>query len=167
MKKLLISLIIIGFIAVSANAAPWAHRYNEDPSYYQPWDTTSVVQNTILRVAVEWGEGDWDGAMGSAFGMGSTTDGSGWTWYELPWFEDGGGSNKRCTNWVQFTTMGTNYWAYRIIKDANGGTNFHNGGDSWSETYSPLNAANYVYVTPEPALLSVLLLGLGLLFARK
>ena len=74
MKKLLVSLIIIGFIAVSANAAPWAHRYDNTVDG-QIWETTNVVQNSILRVAVEWGEGDWDGAMGSAFGMGSSTNG--------------------------------------------------------------------------------------------
>ena len=108
--------------------------------------------------------------MGSAVGVGTTLDGSGWTWYELPWFENGGGSNKRCTNWVQFTTMGSNFWAYRIIKAANGGTNFHNGSTDWSETYSPLSVdpdETFVYVTPEPASIFLILLGLGLMKFRK
>jgi len=168
-KILLTAIAVLGLIAFTANAAPWAHRYASDgvPADYQTWETTNVVQNSILRVAVEWGEGDWDGAMGSAFGMGSTTNGSGWAWYELPWFENGGGSNKRCTNYVAFTTMGTNYWAYRIIKAANDGTNFSNGSSSWESTYAPLSAANYVYVTPEPASIFLVLLGLGLLKFRK
>jgi hypothetical protein len=99
--------------------------------------------------------------------MGSTTNGSGWTWYELPWFEDGGGSNKRCTNYVAFTTMGKNYWAYRIIKAANGGTNFLSGSKDWAQSSSPLVVDNYVYVTPEPASIFLVLLGLGLLKFRK
>jgi len=166
-KILLTVIVAVGLITFTANAAPWAHRYDDGPaSDCQLWETTNVVQNSILRVAVEWGEGDWVGAMGSAFGMGSTTDGSGWTWYELPWFEDGGGSNKRCTNYVAFSTMGKNYWAYRIIKPADA-TNFHNGSSDWSETYTPLNAANYVYVTPEPASIFLILIGLGLLKFRK
>jgi len=78
-KVPLIAIVSVGLIAGLAKAAPWGHRYNEDPSYLQTWESTNVVQNSTLLVAVEWGEGDWDGAMGSAFGMGSTTDGSGWT----------------------------------------------------------------------------------------
>ena len=169
-KILLTAIVALALIAFTANAAPWAHRYNDVAADGQDWQGTNVVQNSTLRVAVEWGEGDWDGAMGSAVGVGTTLDGSGWTWYELPWFENGGGSNKRCTNWVQFTTMGSNFWAYRIIKAANGGTNFHNGSTDWSETYSPLSVdpdETFVYVTPEPASIFLILLGLGLMKFRK
>jgi len=166
-KLFLIAIVAFCFVAAMATAAPWGHRYDEVAADGQLWETTNVVNNSTLQAAVEWGEGDWDGAMGSAFGMGSSLDGSGWTWYELPWFENGGGSNKRCTNYVQFSTMGTNWWAYRIIKAANGGTNYLNGYNSWSESYSPLLADNYVYVTPEPASIFLMLLGLGLISFRK
>ena len=63
--------------------------------------------------------------------------------------------------------MGTNFWAYRIIKATNGGTNYHNGYGSWSETYSPLVADNYVYVTPEPTAILLILAGLGLTIRRS
>ena len=164
-KLFLIAIISIGLIAGLANAAPWGHRY-DDPTDGQIWETTNVVDNSTLQVSVEWGEGDWDGALGSAFGMGSSTDGSGWTWYELPWFEDDGG-NKRCHADVLFNNNGTNWWAYRIIKAENGGTNYLNGANGWSETYSPLSASAYVYVIPEPASIFLILLGLGLLKFRK
>ncbi len=166
-KLFLIAIVASCFVAAMATAAPWGHRYDEDLINGQTWETTNVANGTTLQVAVEWGEGDWDGAMGSAFGMGASTDGSGWTWYELPWFENGGGDNKRCHADVAFNDNGTNYWAYRIIKAANGGTNYLNGANGWAESYSPLSASAYVYVIPEPASIFLILLGLGLMKFRK
>ncbi len=164
-KLFLIAIIAFCFIAGLANAAPWGHRY-DDPTDGQTWESTNVVDNSSLQVSIEWGEGDWVGTMGSAFGMGSSQDGTGWTWSELPWFEDGGGANKRCHANVMFSDNGTNYWAYRIIKPE-ADTNYHNGSVDWSETYSPLNASAYVYVIPEPTSIFLILLGLGFLKFRK
>ncbi|GEM_PF-1711587 len=166
LKHYLIVSIALFLIAGLANAAPWAHRY-DDPTDGQIWESTNVPNNTTLQVSVEWGEGDWDGAMGSAFGVGSSQDGSGWTWYELPWFEDGDNNNKRCHANVLFSDNGTNWWAYRIIKASNGGTNYHNGSVDWSETYSPLSASAYVYIIPEPTSIFLILLGLGFLIRWK
>ncbi|MCK5852595.1 hypothetical protein KAH27_06150 [bacterium] len=171
-KTFLIAIVTSCFVAALATTTlassnPWGHRYDEDLINGQTWEITNVVDNSTLQAAVEWGEGDWDGTMGSAFGMGASTDGSGWTWYELPWFEDGAGDNKRCHADITFSDNGTNWWAYRIIKAVNGGTNYLNGSVDWAESYSPLSASAYVYVIPEPVSIFLMLLGLELIALRK
>ncbi|GEM_PF-674722 len=133
--------IIMLFVA-TAQALPWGHRYPTE----QPWQTTNVPAGTALTVAVEWGEGGWDGATGSAFGYGATRDGSGWTWVECGWFQDGSGTDKRCKTLLTFTTSGTNWYAYRMIKAANGGTSYQHGADAWSENTNVLHAVSAVIV---------------------
>jgi PKD repeat protein len=126
--------------AMAALALPWGHRYAVE----QPWQTTNVVVGSTLTVSVEWGEGGWDGATGSTFGYGASRDGSGWTWVECNWFQDGSGNNKRCKAPVTFNTTGTNWYAYRMIKAANGGTSYQHGSDAWSENTTVLYAVSYV-----------------------
>jgi len=140
MKKFTIILLI--FITSVSFAAPWGHRYNVE----QPWQNNNVQSNTTLTVSVEWGEGNWDGADGSAFGFGSSKNGSGWTWIACSWFENGSGGNKRCKTNVTFTSTGTNWYAYRMIKAANGGTTYQHGSDAWSENTNLLEAVSYVVV---------------------
>ena len=120
MKRKVLALAIVGMFltSVSLFALPWGHRY-DNATDGQVWQSTTVNENTSLRMSVEWGEGDWDGAMGSAIGYGLANDGIGWTWAELPWFEDDGG-NKRCRTDVIWGTIGTNWYAYRFIKGASG-----------------------------------------------
>jgi hypothetical protein len=155
-----VALTISLIAACSLFAYPWGHRYDTE----QPWQNTNVEENTELRVSVEWGEGGWDGAMGSAFGYGDTLDGTDWTWVELPWFEDGGGANKRTRTDVTFSDVGTNWYAYRMIKNAE--TSYQLGSADWSENAGTLAAESYVFVVPEPFMIVGLALIAGA-FARR
>ncbi|MBI9036531.1 MAG: T9SS type A sorting domain-containing protein [Bacteroidales bacterium] len=141
MKKFTFLLLLL-FLYAATQALPWGHRYDVE----QANQNITVDINTSFRVSVEWGEGDWDGAMGSAFGYGTSTDGTNWTWIELPWFEDGEGSNKRCRADVSISTPGKYYYAYRMIKAANGGTSYSFGSTDWAENLADLNATSTIIV---------------------
>ena len=82
-------LTILFILGSLSSFAQWGHRYATE----QVNQNINVETGTNFTVSVEWGEGDWTN---SEFGYGTTTDGTGWTWVSLPWFEDGDGSNKRC-----------------------------------------------------------------------
>ena len=148
MNKTLL-VIVLFLISVSlVFAAPWGHRYDVE----QAWETTSICEGQTLRFSIEWGEGDW---VTSELGYGTSTDGSGWTWVDINWFEDGGGSNKRCLVDVQFNTQGTFYYAYAMEKPA-ATTTYQHGSDAWSENVNTLSATNFVIVNdcPLPVTLS-------------
>jgi len=133
----LISLIaLFFFFSNSIFAYPWGHRYVTE----QANQNITVDINTSFTVSVEWGEGDWDATEGSMFGYGLTVDGSGWIWVDLPWFQDGEGSNKRCKTSISISIPGKYYYAYRMKKASNGGTSYSFGTDSWSENSGTLNA---------------------------
>jgi len=140
MKKIILfgALTILAF---SLFANPWGHRYPTE----QSWQDTTIDKGTTLTFSVEWGEGDWTH---SDLGYGTSTDGTGWTWVDIPWFEDGSGSNKRCKTTVTFNTAGTFYYAYRM--DKNSTISYQHGSDSWSENASTLSATSYVIVQEPP-----------------
>jgi len=164
MKKLLIVFAVISFFAISANAEPWAHRY--DGTGGQSWRASTNQNGTTLTVAVEWNQSSWNH---SDFGWGTSTDGSGWNWQDCPWFEDGSGSDKRCRTDVQFMTNGTFYYAFRIIYS--GGTFYQYGDSSWQDiaANTTINAdtASFVMIIPEPATIFLILAGLALTLRRK
>jgi hypothetical protein len=147
MNKTLLFFVLLFSVSL-AFAAPYGHRYDVE----QAWETTSICEGQTLRFSVEWGEGDWTN---SQLGYGTSTDGSGWTWVGINWFEDGGGSNKRCRVDVQFNTQGTYYYAYAMEKPAST-TTYQHGSDGWSENASSISAYNYVLVEdcPLPVTLS-------------
>jgi len=134
---LLSTLIVLGTSAAFAN--PWAHRYATEQSS----QNIAVDINTVFTVSVEWGQGGWD-VNGSSFGYGTTTDGTGWTWIDLPWFQDGEGSNKRCRAYPSITTPGKYYYAYRFILGGNSSYSF--GSDSWAENSGSLAAVSTITV---------------------
>jgi len=136
MKKnslLFLFLIITSF----AFAYPWAHRYNIE----QTNQNIVVDINTATVVSVEWGEGDWTS---TSFGYGLTTDGTGWTWVDLPWFQDGGGSNKRCKATISISNPGKYYYAYKLVKS--GVTSYSFGSDAWAENSLTLSAISTISV---------------------
>lgn len=132
MKKL---LVLILFLPVVAFSYPWAHRYAPE----QASQNIVVDVNTSFTVSVEWGEGGWDATEGSMFGYGLSTDGTGWTWVDIYWFQDGDGSNKRCKTSVSIATPGKYYYAYRMKKASNGGTSYSFGTDAWAENSGTLS----------------------------
>ena len=136
--------IIILFVVLSFSlfAYPWGHRYATE----QSWQNTTITKGSTLTFSVEWGEGDWTH---SDLGYGTTTDGTGWTWVDIPWFEDGEGSNKRCKTNVTFNTAGTYYYAYRMEKPT-GTYSYQHGSDQWSENSGTLSAVSYVTVEEPP-----------------
>jgi len=140
MRKFVFYLLFI--FSVTSFAQPYGHRYVTE----QATQNITIDINTNIRVSIEWGEGDWDGAMGSAFGYGLSTDGTNWTWVQLPWFEDGSGSNKRCRTDVIIAIPGKYYYAYRMIKAANGGTTYSFGSDTWLQNSSTLSAVSTIIV---------------------
>ena len=142
MKKLLLLFLLAFVVNNISQANPYGHRYATE----QSTQDITVDINTSFTVSVEWGEGDWDGAMGSAFGYGISNDGTDWTWVQLPWFEDGSGSNKRCRTDVSISIPGKYYYAYRMIKAANGGTTYSFGSDGWLENSSTLVATSTIIV---------------------
>ncbi|MCF8369598.1 MAG: T9SS type A sorting domain-containing protein [Bacteroidales bacterium] len=142
MKKVILLVVSIFWLCGAINAFPWGHRYTIEQSNQH----ISVAVNTNFRVSVEWGEGDWDGAMGSAFGYGLSTDGTDWTWVELPYFEDGDGNNKRCRADVSISIPGKYYYSYRMIKAANGGTSYSYGIADWAENSASINAVSTIIV---------------------
>ena len=133
---------LLFFCTVTSFAFPWGHRYSTE----QATQDITVDINTSFRVSVEWGEGDWDGAMGSAFGYGLSSDGTDWIWVELPWFEDGEGDNKRCRTDVSIAVPGKYYYAYRMIKTASGGISYSFGSDVWAENLAILAATSTLTV---------------------
>jgi hypothetical protein len=137
MKKITVLLLLM-FVYSISQAWPWGHRYITE----QADQNITVDINTSFRVSVEWGEGGWD-ADGSKFGYGTSTDGSDWTWVNLPWFEDGGGSNKRCRTDVSISIPGKYYYAYRMDK---GGTSYSFGSDGWLENLETLSATSTIMV---------------------
>lgn len=146
MKKTLL-IIVITLLCSLMFAYPWGHRYDTE----QTWQDTTIQTGTTLTFSVEWGEGDWTN---SDLGYGTSTDGTGWSWTEIPWFDDGGGSNKRCKTTVQFNTEGTYYYGFRMEKPAST-FSYQHGSDSWSENAGTLSAISYVIVQePTPVVLS-------------
>ncbi|MBK7029972.1 MAG: T9SS type A sorting domain-containing protein [Bacteroidales bacterium] len=132
MKKLLILILFLPIVALSY---PWAHRYAPEQSS----QNIVVDVNASFTVSVEWGEGDWDYPEGSMFGYGLSSDGSGWTWVDINWFQDGDGSNKRCKTSLSISTPGKYYYAYRLKKASNGGTSYSFGTDAWAENIGTLS----------------------------
>ena len=163
-KHFLIAIIAFCFIASLANADPWAHRYDGDGG--QSWQTTGIQENTTLTVSVEWNQATWTSL---DFGWGTSTDGTGWSWQDCPWFEDGGGSDKRCRTDVQFTSTLTNYYAFRLVYS--GGTFYQYGDANWNDiaanTTLSADLSSYIVVVPEPTSIFLILLGLGFLKFRK
>ncbi len=144
-RKLFITLFTI--LSITVFALPWGHRYSTE----QNWQNNTIPVGNTLTFSVEWGEGDW---VQSDIGYGTSTDGSGWTWVDISWFEDGDGSNKRCKTDIQFNTAGTFYYAYRLEKPAST-IGYQHGSDSWSENASTLSAISSVIVQePLPVTLS-------------
>ena len=76
------------FVSGNVFALPFGHRYVAKQA--DQFIVTDI--NTDFEVSVEWGEGDWTT---SSFGYGTSIDGSGWVWVDLPWFA-ASGSYKRC-----------------------------------------------------------------------
>ena len=138
MKKITFLLVLMT-ISLLSYSNPWGHRYATE----QTNQNIVVDVSASFTVSVEWGEGEWD-ANGSSFGYGLTTDGSDWTWVDLPWFENGDGSNKRCKTDVTINQAGKYYYAYRMIKNSN--TSYSFGSDSWSENSSTLSATSTIIV---------------------
>jgi hypothetical protein len=136
MKKITL-LSIISFLPFLVFAYPWAHRYTTEQSN----QNISVDISNSFTVSVEWGEGGWTS---TSFGYGLSTDGTGWTWVDLPWFQDGGGTNKRCKTNVSISTPGKFYYAYRLIKG--GITSYSFGSDSWAENSISLSAISFIDV---------------------
>jgi len=136
MKKITL-LSIITFLPFLVFAYPWAHRYTTEQSN----QNISVDISNSFTVSVEWGEGSWTS---TSFGYGLSTDGTGWTWVDLPWFQDGGGTNKRCKTNVSISTPGKFYYAYRLIKS--GITSYSFGSDSWAENSTSLSAISFIDV---------------------
>ena len=89
-KILFIAFVVMALVAFTAHAEPWAHRY--DGTGGQSWQVITNQGGSALTVAVEWNQSSWTS---SDFGWGTSTDGTGWTWGDCPWFEDGDNNNKR------------------------------------------------------------------------
>ncbi|MCD6233623.1 MAG: hypothetical protein J7K63_01100, partial [Candidatus Marinimicrobia bacterium] len=146
-------VVIVFFIPICLLANPWGHRY----STIQDWENGefNITLGEKINFSVEWGEGDWTN---SSLGYGTSNDGTNWTWQDLPWFEDGEGTNKRCSTQVQFESSGTYYYAYRLIKNEE--TTYQFGSDEWSENANNLQAQNTVKLTvnaiPNPTNVSVI-----------
>jgi hypothetical protein len=136
MKKVLFLVLVL--LPAIIFAQPWGHRYDVE----QVSQNIIVDINTPFTVSVEWGEGDWD-ADGSKFGYGISTDGTDWTWVNLPWFEDGSGSNKRCKSILSISIPGKYYYAYRMDK---GGTSYSFGGVDWAQNSTTLSAVSTIIV---------------------
>ena len=146
MKKKMF-VLLFSVLSLTILALPWGHRYVTE----QNWQNTTIQVGNTLTFSVEWGEGWWTN---SDLGYGTTTDGTGWTWVSLPWFENGDGDNKRCKTDVQFNTAGTYYYAYRMEKPETT-LSYQHGSETWSENVSTLVATSYVIVEePLPVVLS-------------
>ena len=147
MKKIFF-IFIFTLMAFSLFAYPWGHRY----ATVQSWADTTICVGNTLTFSVEWGEGDWTH---SDLGYGTSQDGTGWTWVDIPWFEDGSGSNKRCKTDVTFNTVGDYYYSYRMEKPA-GTYSYQDGNDAWSENSANLSPIHKVTVQtcPLPVTLS-------------
>ena len=163
-KTLLIAIFALSLIALTAKADPWAHRY--DGTGGQSWRAITNQGGSALTVAVEWNQSSWTSL---DFGWGTSTDGSGWTWQDCPWFEDGSGSDKRCRTDVTILTNGTYYYAFKMVYS--GGTFYQYGDASWQDiagnTTLSADTASFIEIIPEPASIFLILLGLGLLRFRK
>ncbi len=120
-----------------SEAYPWGHRYTT----VQANQNITIDISTSFKVSVEWGEGDWET---SSFGYGISTDGSDWTWIDIDWFEDGSGSNKRCSTDVSISVPGKYYYAYRMV--TGGVTSYSFGSDSWAENIETLSATSTLIV---------------------
>ncbi len=137
MKKFTFLLLLM-FVYSISQAWPWGHRYTTE----QANQNITVDINTDFTVSVEWGEGGWD-ADGSKFGYGTSTDGTGWTWVDLPWFQDGDGNNKRCKTTINISIPGKYYYAYRMDKS---GTSYSFGSSDWAENSATLSAISTIIV---------------------
>lgn len=138
MTRIIFTLLVLCTYSTSQLfAQPYGHRYSPE----QANQNITVDINTTIRVSVEWGEGDWTS---SNFGYGLTSDGTNWTWVDLPWFENGDGANKRCRADVSIDTPGKYYYAYRIDK---GGTiSYSFGSADWAQNSTTLAAISTIAV---------------------
>ncbi len=163
-KILLTAIFTLALITLTANADPWAHRY--DGTGGQSWRATTNQGGLALTVAVEWNQASWTS---SDFGWGTSTDGSGWTWQDCPWFENGNNDDKRCRTDVTISGNGTYYYAFRLVYSA--GTYYQYGDATWADinanTTLSADTASFIKIVPEPASMFLVLLGLGLLKFRK
>lgn len=136
MKRNLLLIFALLSISAISFAYPWGHRYSAE----QANQDITINVGVAFTVSVEWGEGGWDS---SDFGYGLSTDGSDWTWVDIPWFEDDG-SNKRCKTDVTINIPGKYYYAYRMVK---GGTpSYSLGSDGWLENVATLAATSFIAV---------------------
>ncbi len=124
MKKLLTILMVLMLTSL-VFAAPWSHRYD----VWQA-EENDTINAGLYTFAVEWGEGGWTS---TTLGYGKSTNGSGWIWIDIPWVEDGEGTNKRCSTVVDFSdTTGVFYYVFKMTKD---GFDYHNNGSAeWDES---------------------------------
>ncbi|MEA2077169.1 MAG: T9SS type A sorting domain-containing protein [Candidatus Marinimicrobia bacterium] len=147
MKKLVLLIILVCLVSFGF-AIPRGHRYDVE----QNWESTNINEGATVTFSVEWNLGEWDA---SQVGYGTTQNGSGWTWVDLPWFEDGFESNRRCKTNVTFSSSGTYYYAYKIVipegdpKNPPGST-YQHGSSEWSDNSETLSASNTVTVSEVP-----------------
>lgn len=82
-----------------------------------------------------------------SYGIGTTQNGSGWTWRAAEWSYQSGSDRywKSKANEHQFTSTGNWYYSGRFVWTANGYTEYASGG--WAENRTSLSAGSYFSVS--------------------
>lgn len=123
MKKAILLFSVL-LVSASTFALTWGHRYDVE----QADSIFQVYVGQSFTMSVEWGNG-WSSS--PQVGYGTSSDGSGWTWVDIGWFEDGDGNNKRCKVDLTINAAGRYYYVYKFADDGDNGHQY--GSDDWSE----------------------------------
>ncbi len=140
MKKIVILTGIILFF-VQSSSAWWTNLYNTGT----PWKTYYLgdYQNDVF----EFGVNQETSPMTVSYGIGTTTNGTGWTWRAAEWSRMDGSINrvwKSKANEHQFTSTGNWYFSGRFVWTADGYTEYASA--VWAENRTTLVGTSYFTV---------------------
>jgi hypothetical protein len=140
MKKISLLLFFV-VLTLQSSFSWWTNLYNTGT----PWKTYYLgdKQSDVFEFGVTQDTNDKT----ANYGIGTTTNGSGWTWRAAEWSRMDGSDNrvwKSKANEHTFTSVGNWYYSGQFVANSGGYTEYASGG--WTENRTTLNATNYFTV---------------------
>jgi hypothetical protein len=142
MKKITLLLFVMLLVSTQDLFSAWTNLYNTGT----PWKTVYLGDklSDIFEFAINQNTSDWT----VNYGIGTSIDGTGWTWRAAEWSRMDGTDNrvwKSKSNEHTFTSVGNWFYAGRFVYTSNGYTEY--ASDIWSENRITLSAINYISVS--------------------
>ncbi|MDD3688043.1 MAG: hypothetical protein PHE56_14940, partial [Bacteroidales bacterium] len=143
MRKSLLFLLFILILFTNNSYAWWTKLYNTGTPVY------TYYLGDKLAYQFEFAVNQDTGPMTVSYGIGQSTDGTGWNWYAATWSRMDGSLNRvwiSNSNEHQFTSTGNWYISGRFVWTADGYTEYASNVN-WTENNTSLSASSYFTVS--------------------